>query len=477
MGRECGLKFRLHDDQLKQLRPMYKKGVKNTFLSCGRKYGKTELGAYVLWKQALENPGSECFYITPEAVGGRKILWENGRLKNFLGKAGAKYIDSIRNQDMIIRLKNGSFMQVVGSDNYMIANGLSPDIAVYDEFKGFNHRWHTEFAPNRIAKDASFVYIGTKPRAGNKNMDQYNEVLEYAVKHPETWFVAERTTWDNPLNHRPQIKEAIEEEIKQLIERGEEDVVQLEYYSKVVPGGKRAVFPMLRSDKHSFDHASLMREISRDVKRMEWGWIADPGNTTAFGMLFACLNRYTNQLYILDEIYETDQHNTSTGIIIPKAKAKCWSLYPESSLEDDWTKVSDEAAAWFMTEAMQRYGIYFSPAEKWKGTKEEGLSIIKDQLIHRTVKISNRCKNLWKEMEQYAKDGSGRIPKRNDHLIDCFRYLNMAFHYDFSTIADAVKVVDKMREGRMNRFQDDTFDEDNDWDANMGDGFDLDFTW
>ena len=131
IGLDVGLNSRLHSSQIEDLSPLYNgSGIKNIFLACGRKYGKTELAGYVLWKQAIENPGSECFYITPEAVGGRKIIWEGGRLQKFLGKASAKYIASIRNQDMTIKFKNGSYIQVVGSDNYMVANGLTPSIAV-----------------------------------------------------------------------------------------------------------------------------------------------------------------------------------------------------------------------------------------------------------------------------------------------------------------------------------------------------------
>ena len=476
-GIEFGLDSRLHKDQIEVLKPIYKENrVKNLFLACGRKYGKTETAAYVLWRQALLVPGSECFYVTPEANHGRKIVWEGGRLQKFLEEDSDKYIASVRNQDMTIKFKNGSYIQLVGSDNYMVANGLSPHIAVYDEFKGFNHRWHTEFAPNRTANDATFVFIGTKPRAGNKNMDQYNEILDYALKNPNEWAVFERTTWDNPLNHRPEIKAAIEAEIKQLIARGEEDVVQLEYYSKVVPGGKRAIFPMLNKEEHVVSHRTLINEVKKDAKRLDWFWIADPGNTTAFGMLFGCLNRYTGKIYILDEIYETEQRNTSIGIIIPRGQTKALELYSGSSLHDDWLKVSDEAAAWFMTEALNRYGIYFAPAEKWRGDKEDGLSLIKDQLLHKSVVISDRCEHLYKEMEQYARNEDGGIAKRNDHLIDCFRYANLALNYDFTTITEFVKNKDPISDGRFRGMGN---DEDlwNDNDMFNESDFDLDWTW
>jgi len=178
-GLTVNLKTRLHDDQIEQMKALYNEGKKDIFLSCGRKWGKTELVAYILWRHALLNPNSACYYVAPENAHARELIWNNQRIQKFLGKDGQKYISRITNQDMVIRFKNGSYIRLIGSDNYMVANGLTPHIAVYDEFKGFNPRWHVEFAPNRAAKGAPLIFIGTKPRPGNKNMEQYNGILEY----------------------------------------------------------------------------------------------------------------------------------------------------------------------------------------------------------------------------------------------------------------------------------------------------------
>lgn len=473
-GLKVNLKTRLHPDQIKQLRDFYSGKINDVFLSCGRKWGKSELIGYVLWRHALLNPGSACYYVCPENSHAREIMWNNNRMQRFLGEDSSKYIKSITNQDMVIRFKNGSYIRCIGSENYMVANGLTPHIAVYDEFKGFNPRWHTEFAPNRAAKAAPLIIIGTKPRAGNKNMDQYNEILDYMRKNSNSCYVADRTTFDNPINHLPDQKRQIEHDIAILRARGEEDVVQLEYYSKVIPGGKRAIFPMFDEKVHIQSHNDLMNEIKKDIKRLEWVWVADPGSTTVFGMLFAAFNPYTGKLYILDEIYAKDQKDTSVGIIVPRGETKAISLYPNSNLHDDWIKVADEAAAWFITECLNRYNIYFSPAEKWRGTKEDGLSLIKDQLLHNAVAISDRCENLATEMRKYAKDDSGKIPKRDDHLIDCFRYLNLAIRYDFTTLTEYVRVKDPMHE---NRFKSMNYDEELNQLDDLGSDFDLDFIW
>ena len=471
-GLLVGLETRLHDDQIEQMRALYNEDntINSMFLSCGRKWGKTELVAYILWRHALLNPGSTCYYVGPEAVHARKILWDNQRIQKFLGEDTHKYVKApygIKDQTMKIMLKNGSFIQIVGSDNYQVANGLTPYIAVYDEFKAFNHRWHTEFAPNRAAKAAPLVIIGTKPRPGNKNMDQYNEILEYAKTNPDEWYVAERTTFDNPINHQPAQKQIIDQEIKQLIARGEADVVQLEYYSKVIQGGKKSIFPMFSPREHVRPHSDIMRELQNDLKRLEWYLVADPGTVTCFGALLCAINPYSKQVYILDEIYETSQKQTSTRRIYPRMEAKCLNLYPGSSVDEDWDKTADEAAAWYMNEVLDQYDIYFKPTLKVHNKKEDGLSLIKDQLIHNLVTISDRCVGLIDEVEKYAVDDRGNIPKRHDHVIDCWRYLNAAANYNMHEILEAVRYrsdQSTIQEGRSRhpRHFEDT-QEDKDW--------------
>lgn len=482
-GLKVGLKTRLHDDQIEQLKPLYDESnaINSIFLSCGRKWGKTELVGYILWRHALLNPGSACYYVGPEAVHARKILWDNRRIQKFLGPDTDKYLDKskgrsgYKDQEMKILLKNGSFIQIVGSDNYAVANGLTPHIAVYDEFKAFNHRWHTEFAPNRAAKAAPLIIIGTKPRAGNKNMDQYDEILEYAQSHPEEWYVAERTTFDNPINHLPAQKQIIDQEIAQLMARGEEDVVQLEYYSKRISGGKRAIFPMLDRDKHVHPHSELIKEIRNDLKRMEWYLVADPGTVTCFGALLVALNPYTKKIYVLDELYVTDQRETSTRRMYPRMEAKALNLYPGSKIDEDWTKVADEAAAWFMNECLDQYNQYFIPTDKNNNKKEEGLSLIKDILIYDLVKISSNCVNLFMEMDKYALDDRGNIPKRYDHLIDCLRYFLSSANYNMHSVLEAVREKSDSYEIRRGRGRHPGMDE---WDGASEDWlsgiFDLD---
>jgi hypothetical protein len=427
-------------------RPLIEGKVSTLFVQCGRKWGKTDFAVYLLWRHALLNPGSTCYYITPELSHGREIIWHNSRLTQFArerdevgrivpgGKEPLKkYIKHISNVDSRITFKNGSTIKIVGSENWAAANGLTPDFVVYDEFKVFHNQFHNEMNPNRIVRKAPLVIIGTPPKSGDRNADQYMEFADECIERDDCYHIT-ASSYDNPFTP----KEEVDREIEKLRKRGEEDVVQREYYGKIVVGGKNAIFPMF-SDENVFSHSELMQEIKYDIRKLDWFCVCDPGSTTCFAVLIGCINPYTKQMYLLDEIYATKQEETTIRRIFPRIEAKMNEFYPGSSIDDDWLKVYDEAAAWFASEVLNQYGIYFMPTEKHLNKKDHGLSLIKDQLIHNLVKISDRCKNLSWEMKRYSKNDKGDIPKKDDHLIDCYRYLNAASNYNMLEVLEIIK--------------------------------------
>jgi hypothetical protein len=147
----------------------------------------------------------------------------------------------------------------------------------------------------------------------------------------------------------------------------------------------------------------------------------------------AAYNPYNGMVYILDEIYERNPNETSTGKMWPKMKQmmkEATNNFIEGE-SDTWYRVYDEAARWFANEMSSQYGIGFVPTEKAQNDKQNGLSLIKDQLLKQKVVFSDRCTYAKWEMQNYVRDKNGAIPKKDDHLIDCLRYLNAAMCYDF----------------------------------------------
>lgn len=411
--------------------------IDTVFLQCGRKYGKTEFAMYILHRWANLYPNSPCYYVTTTKVHGRTLVWNDPRIRRFSPKELLS--DNPENgNEMILRFKNGSFIQILGSENFTVANGLRPAIMVYDEFCEFHPSFHETMQPNRMVYKCPLLVIGTPPRQDSGNTKQYEDLAEFSKTAPNcAHFI--KTTFENPfIDH-----EMVKRERETLFAKGEEHLWYSQYEAKIVKGGQRVIFPMFSEADHIFKHEILHEHVLKDASNLDWYCIADPGSTTVFGTLFAAINNYTKEIYILDEIYATNQKDTSTGIICPQMLTMSQELYPRSSFEDDWFKGYDEAAAWFHTEVVARYGWGFLQTIKAQNKKENGISLLKDCFLNYTIKISDRCENLKNELNKYVCDADGKYPKHGDHLIDCLRYLLGFANYTVEDVVEAKPTIGK----------------------------------
>ena len=198
--------------------------------------------------------------------------------------------------------------------------------------------FHTEMNPNRIVRKAPLVIIGTPPKPGDRNQDQYMEFADECTTRKDCAHIV-ASSYDNPYTP----KEEIDREIEKLRIRGETDVIKREYFGEISLGGRNSIFPMFDPKKMG-SFKGVMNDIQKDIKKLDWYCITDPGTTTCFAVLFAAINPYTKQVYLLDELYETSQENTTVRQIYPRIKAKMKELNPHIEI-DDWYKVYDEAAA------------------------------------------------------------------------------------------------------------------------------------
>jgi hypothetical protein len=209
-----GFKHGLNPPQQKLMKAIKDPNITTIFCPWGRKCGKTHGVCVPIWEVAVTKPNAEIIYVAPTRKLATDIVWTNKRLQNFLGVKVANYFikGSPNNRELIIFLKNGSYIRLMGSEKYENANGLSPDLVIYDEFKAFHPEFHRTMSMNSAAKGAKLVIIGTKADYMAKNRKQYNSMLEIAKKDPSQ-VVIEATTFDNPLNHRPAIHKRIMDDI------------------------------------------------------------------------------------------------------------------------------------------------------------------------------------------------------------------------------------------------------------------------
>ncbi len=429
-----------HDGQVRVGKALFGEESKDIFVQAGRNWGKTEFVSYALWRYAQAHPGSENYYFSPFQKQSREILWASQRLQNFGPK---EWIDGKPNEvEMRIRFANGSFIKVDGSDNVESYRGVKPrGVSVFDEFKDFRPEFFDAYDPNRAAFNSPLLIIGTPP----ERECQFLTVAENFKRDPSKKF------FKAPSHENPHIsREWLEKKRAELVARGEEDVWQREYLAEYVPGGVAKVLPMFTRAVVQ-DHAALIKSLERDLRKLDFYLITDPAAATTFGVLFIAMNPVTKHIYVLDEIYEQEQSEMSVGKIGPRLQAGKREFDRGYGME--WMQVYDEAEKWFQSEMLDHFQESFLPTQKGKFAKEWGLGLIKDILLASKLTMSSRCVKLFWEMDNYYKDKNGKIPKVNDHLIDCFRYFLGASHYSLTPIESVV--LEDVEKPRGYRIEDD----------------------
>ena len=423
--------FTPHSGQISVGKALFYDGKKRVFVECGRKWGKTEMLIYSLFRTCLMNPKQFCYYIAPFKDQIKDLVWSNGRLPFFLPqKMMEKYGITINNSDFRVSFRNGSFIKCDGADNYEKGRGYSATgLVVYDEFKDHNPNFHDGFEPNLGITDAPLMIIGTPPDASEDSFARWCSIADEALNSPVGFHIC------MPSMTNPHIsKDFFERKEQELKAKGEYWKWQKEYLAMRVRAAGNNIFPMLNQETHVKSYKHMMEIIGCFPKQWDFFTSFDPGSAKCFAVLFVAINRYSKQIFVLDQIYATKLEECRVDNILPKAINKMKDIMPH---QDSWLCVYDYAATWFMNEAQSpQYveDIVLIPCTKDLKNKETKLSLIKDILIKpQSFYMSERCvdkdKGLFWEMEKYATDDKGKIPKENDHAIDALRYALNAANY------------------------------------------------
>lgn len=432
-----------HEGQWPVIDSVFNEGVRSIFVRCGRKWGKTEIALYLLWRVAQSFPGSPCYYFCPQQNQAKGILWEDPRIKLFGPREwlldGSR---GINEGEMVLRFKNGSFIKIDGSDSYNKYRGPRYKIAIYDEYKDADPRMRHAMRPNASVLLGIDVYMGSPPDIPNSDY----ELLDREHRMDPEMRSFHAPTWANPHIDR---KWLYDEKTK-LYRRGEGDQWEREYGAKYIKGGASSIFPMLE-ERMKKKHEDILWEIRKDLRKLEWYWWADPAGASCFAVLFVAINPYTKKIYVLDEIYETDQKKMTVAVIGKEIQKKRDELNGRA----DWREGYDEEATWFLNEWISHFpdeeGL--EPSQKSKHDKLDGITLIKDIMLSGLLVISDRCEKFYWEIENYIKDKNGKIPKKDDHLIDDFRYILGAAAYEVPPKEEYREEVDDMFRGEALRFK------------------------
>lgn len=453
------LSWNPHSGQIIMGQAIFYDGKKFVFVNCGRKFGKSEVLIYCIIRWALMNPNSACYYIAPFQKQAKELIWANNRLQNFLHPTVRnKYIESINNTEMRIILRNGSFIKLDGADNYEAYRGINPHFMGYDEVKDHHPQFHVGMEPNLATHNAPCLMIGTPPENDDNH---FWRIADSIADDPDGAYFS-MSSYTNPHIS----KEWLDKTRIRLIKRGEEDVWDREYMAKRVYGGRRSIFPMYDEKKMVIPFIQAMQLINSNRKKWDLYCTADPATSSTFAVLFTAIHREDRRVIHLDEIYEQSTRETSARAIWTRIVPIIHAINPDFS---EWNFGRDEAAAWFGNEILDitEGEIYFIPTHKAQIKKEDGLSLIKDQMTYGFWRRTERCEKLGWEIKNYIKNDKDVIEKKNDHGIDNMRYTNYFNAYSQVPTETPPKDEETRLEVRAHTVYDDAYSErlKEDWTA------------
>lgn len=204
-----------------------KKGFSRGVSVWHRRAGKDKTFINLLTKEAFKRVGSY-YYIFPTYNQGRKILW-NGMDRDgfpFLGHIPPAVRTGTNKTEMLVTLRNGSLIQIVGSDNIDSIVGTNPVGCVFSEYALQDPRgW--DFIRPILRENGGWAFFNFTPRGHNHGYRLYQMAQEN-----ESWFCERLTIDDTGVLTAEDIQAERDEGM-------DEDLIQQEYYCSfeaAVPG-------------------------------------------------------------------------------------------------------------------------------------------------------------------------------------------------------------------------------------------------
>lgn len=202
-------------------------GIKRAILVWHRRSGKDKTVFSQVPKKMFNKKGSY-FYFAPTYKQGKKIIWDNidDDGHKFLDHIPPSIIKSKNENEMKIELTNGSYIQIVGTDNIDSVLGSNPQGCVFTEFSLQSQEAWDYIRPILKVNGGWAIFVFT-PRGTNHAY----KLLE-SVKNNPDWFTQVLTIKDTGI-----LTEADMDE-----ERASgmpEDLLQQEYYCKFIDGASQ----------------------------------------------------------------------------------------------------------------------------------------------------------------------------------------------------------------------------------------------
>lgn len=339
---------------------------------CGRRFGKTTLALNELYKWAWINTDklARCWYVAPNYRQAKTIAWE--MIKETIPE---QVIASVNEAELMIRLINGTIIEVKGADAQDSLRGSKLFFVVLDEFASMKRTvWDEIIRPSMAdVPNSKALFIGT-PAGMHNHFKTLYDTAKSGKKDWEAWCFK---TSDNPYVGR--------EELDEIKKSTDPSIYRQEYEAEFVEMAG-AIYPMFKREIHTIEPFEIPEHWERAVG-LDWGM----RNATA--VIFSAINE-KGEYFIYDVLY-TNGKTVSQWADILKNR-------------HDFLEISQwiiDPSALSQAREFGNYGIYFISynPETLKKVNDVniGINLMQQYLLEGKVKIFKHCDILIEQMEQY----------------------------------------------------------------------------
>jgi phage terminase large subunit len=382
------------------------KGFKRVLAILPRRSGK-DLTAFNLCIRECVRKPCVIYYIFPTYSQAKKVIWDSvtNTGERILEYVPAALVDSMNSQEMKIRFKNGSLLQLVGSDNYDSLMGTNPQGVVFSEYALQDPRAYQYIRPILTANFGWAVFIST-PRGKNHLWELY----QIAITNP-SWFTLKLTVEDT--KHIP-LSEIERERTEGIMS---EDLIQQEYYTSFTMGVEGAYYSKY------IDKMKVENRISsvpwNSGYKVHTAWDLGVSDSTAI-ILFQLIGQ---SIHIID-CYENNKEGLEHYIKWLESKPYQYGKH----IAPHDIEVKEFGTGMTRIEKARQLGIKFIVAPKL--SISDGIEAVRTTLS-RTWIDDAYCTKLIKALENYRQefDVKAKVYKNNplhdwtSHFADSVRYM------------------------------------------------------
>lgn len=361
------------------------------------------------------------------------IAWR--MLKTFSQFFSPKFNES----ELSVTFPNGAVIELKGADNEDALRGTGIWGMVIDEFASIYNSWsvwHEVLRPALTDKKGWTLFISTP-----KGKDAFFELFQKGQRGEHGYASFQYRTVDNPCI--PGIVEEVEEARRTMPER---------YFKQEYEATFEDYVGLVWSE---FNETHIIKPFYVQKAFPKLGTI-DPAISGTTGVLKAAIDEDGNVI-VYQEFYDSNKRVSEVVEAIKEEDVR-WRIDPASKAK----LAQKEGELYSLYDEYRDNGIIAYPAEN---DVDSGINRVGEFFKQGKIKIFSTCTNLiwelqryhWAESKESIKgDVRAKPYKKDDHLVDCLRYLimmradkaDLTVNVDVSPISPlgAMRIAKKMRE-------------------------------